>query len=275
VYDPVTDYLDQTLDVRFIPAYEKAFDRGRELVASGEYAVGTDKSFKRGHENFLMNAMVYEYFYGDKAEAQRLFDKARDLYADEPYNAREGRYDRTLKEMVTFEQVDNIDTMQGARQAIDGYLAQAFMKGLANGRIEPFHRFVEMAKFVNDHWAAGKQKTINVTTDQGRMLFGNWPKPLYDGFIHLLRSPRMDILLKLRLWNNALAYAPDLNVHAYDQVKSTILQQLEQRGYDAERAFPPPPGIEAFRAQRGGELKSPEKELQSPLRSNKGRVRRQ
>ncbi len=275
VYDPITGYIDQTPDVRFIPAYEAAFDRGRELVESGEYISGTETSFKKGHENFLAQAMVFHYFYGNRAEAQRLFDKTRQLYGEEEYNRFENKYDRTLDEMVIFEQRDNIDTMQGARQAIDGYIEQAVIKGLLPGRMDTYRNFERFAHFVHEQWTSGKLKTINLTTDQGRMIFADWPQPVYSGYIRVMRSPNLAPSLKLQLWRNTLNLAPDLALNAYDQVRTAVGQQLEQAGYDPQADFPAPEGIEQFRQAQGGQPRLPEDVLRTPLERGPGTVQRQ
>lgn len=251
-FDPVSMRIDLLPDPRFIPAYDHAMETLRSVYESGDYPAGALESFHKGHENFLLRAVTDHYLYGDQRQAEAYYKRVRGLYADKPWNARSDRYRKTVAELVVDELRTHMDLLSDARQFIASMLGRAFDHGLANGRMDVFHRYVLIAREGYDQYQA--DKTARGYTGEARMGLLPFHRVLVETFIAYIQSPgasaesearRQWLLTRSRVWANAPV---QITQAAYDRVQPALAEQARQLRIDADAAFPEPPGMEAVRS---------------------------
>ncbi len=241
-FDPFTGRLDLLPDPRFIPAYEKAWELAISDLMAREWRGNPKESYQAGHENFLLKAIVWSYLYGSQEEANRYYQRVRELYGSRPERIASGKYTQPLVELVFGELSENIDQLSFARQFIDSMLIQAFTQGLANNRLEVFEHSVQMAKLAHEKNQA--RAVANPNLDQRRMAFLPFDQVVAETYIGLMMAPinsAEDILLKARIWRNTPTV---LQGRVYQRLRTAFEEQSKEIGLDPARAFPVPTGVE-------------------------------
>ncbi len=241
-FDPFTGHLDLLPDPRFIPAYEKAWELAISDLMAREWRGNPKESYQAGHENFLLKAIVWSYLYGSQEEANRYYQRVRELYGNRPERIASGKYTQPLMELVFNELSENMDILAYARQFIDSMLIQAFTQGLANNRSEVFEHSVQMAKLAHEKNQA--RAIANPNLDQRRMAFLPFDQVVAETYIGLMVAPinsAEDILLKARIWRNSPTV---LQGRVYERLRQAFEEQSREIGLDPARAFPKPVGVE-------------------------------
>ncbi len=269
VFDPITLHLDLLPDPRFIPKYEIAMNAAKESLEKqpGLNKQQVENSYAAGFENFLHQAISFSYLYGDEKMAMEYYNKARKQYGSDPMARIRGTYSRTLPEFVFSQFQDNADMSSNNRQFIDAMLQRAFTAGLANGRPDIFNRFVEMAKMAYD-----RQKSKGVAApnaDQRRMDFLPFPELVATTYESYISTPGIPLDFRARVWAMT---PPDLKQIVYDKVMLKIKPQFANTGFDVNRAFPEPPGMEAYRKANPVNIANTGREV---TRDVKGSIERQ
>lgn len=235
-FDPYTRRLQMLPDIRFIPAYEKAVEQADEAYFK-KYGKHSD-SYKAGHENFLLAAIVYQYLYGDIAESQKYFKKVRELYGNEPHNLRDQRYSSTLQDLVIFELQGNASMMDRSTQFIDAMIRQGLEQGLAHGRIDTFDRCLKLAQQM--HTKFNERGITTTIAPQDRMKILPWKETLIDSYISYMKQESVDPLVRARIWLNT---PRPLQYETYDKLLPIMTEQMAKYGLDVNLAFPEPPGM--------------------------------
>lgn len=244
-FDPLVNppRIDLLPDPRFFPAYEHAMELGLKYLESTNPGTGQGArtSFEDGHINFLATAMQFSYFYGETNQAREYYDKLANRYgARYP-----GRYDRPMEELIRENLVNNLDTMYHTQQFIDGMFQQAFSKGLMNGRLPVYERFISLARMVHNKWNDNRETILlrkEIGRDRQRLQpFGDL---LADSLTKYLRNPGLHPVTRARIW----AVAPnDLRVRIYDQVRDVAHTVAKNSGLDPALAFGEPEGLKEYR----------------------------
>lgn len=250
-FDPYTRRLQMLPDVRFIPAYEKAVEEA-DAAYLEKYGTHSD-SYKAGHENFLLAAIVYQYLYGNIEEAARYFKKVRELYGKEPHNIRDQRYTSTLEDLVIYELQGNSSMMDRSTQFIDAMIRQGLEQGLAQGRMDTFDRCLKLAQKMHTTFQS-KGITTSIAP-QDRMKILPWRQTLDDSYISYMKQESIDPLLRARIWHNTPSF---LQIDTYDKLIPIISEQFKAFDLNLELAFPEPPDMDKYRKQ-GGLLNKEEK----------------
>lgn len=237
-YDPISRYIDQLPDPRFIPAYEKAVEEGGEEVEKAEWGSGTAENFQAGYENFLISAVVASYLYGDQDQARAYYRKLRDKFADLPHNQQSKRYFKPLDDFVTAELTQDLDQMYLSRQFIDALLERGVTEGLANNRLDVYQRFRDVAMRV--HRAYQKKAIDNPTAVQDRMRIPEFDQVESSTYQRWLTASHISPLVRARVWRNTPV---TLKARVYQEARPALLAQARQSGFDLDKAFPPPPGF--------------------------------
>ncbi|MFG0249936.1 MAG: hypothetical protein ACF8OB_13690 [Phycisphaeraceae bacterium JB051] len=241
-FDPFTRRLQMLPDVRFIPAYEKAVDEADQAYFE-KYGKHSD-SYKAGHENFLLAAVVYNYLYGDLDKAAQYFKKVRELYGNEPHNQRSQRYTSTMQDLVIFELQGNATMMDRSTQFIDAMIRQGLEQGLALGNMVMFNRCLTLAQQMHTKFNS-RGITTNISP-QDRMKILDWPQTLFNSYVSYMKQESVDPLIRARIWMNTPL---QLKQKTYDQLLPVMTEQLQRYGLDVNRAFAAPDGMENIRAQ--------------------------
>jgi hypothetical protein len=107
-YDPVTDRVDLLPDPRFVASYERSMAEAIDLITSAEgvsaggFGLADEDDLANGYETFLNLAVILEYLYGDRADAERHFLELRSL-AEKAGRADDPLYVDTLESFVAIE----------------------------------------------------------------------------------------------------------------------------------------------------------------------------
>jgi hypothetical protein len=240
-FDPVSGYIDEMPDPRFVEAYELAIRDAGEEIQKEVWGGGTIENFDAGYENFLIDAVRTHFLYGDEAQARRYYNRARDLFRDKLHNvsARGGNnYDLPLDQFVTKQLIEDIDMQMVVRPFIDGFLRQGMVQGLGNNRQDVYERFRALA--LNVHTRYQQKAIANPTAMQDRMALRPFREIEENTFIEFLVAEGVDMLMRVRIWRNT---PMTLRQSIYDRIRPALARQTEQMELSMERAFPAPPGM--------------------------------
>lgn len=244
-YDPVTGYYTQLPDARFIRGYERAVITAGSRIGGAYLRSAAPDSFKSGHENFLIWATQLAYVYGSMEQARQLYQRLATTYGKFQHDRVE-RYSQPLDQFMLAHMTENLTSIDDATQFISGQLTQALIEGYANGNPPLARRRFELAQEVH-RWYTKKQarETFGATV-RHRNALPSLSQMQVDVFQQMLLLPAGGVnpLLKARVWRNA----PEaLKRRVFDRVRAPLYQQAQQVGLDPRRAFPEPPGMDAYR----------------------------
>ena len=246
-FDPLTGHLDLLPEPAFIPSYEIALDqvaaRAEEL---GYDSDGVRLSFEMGLENFLLRSIMYSYLYGDVEQAREYYQRARERFGGRPGD---DRYTQTLEDLVLEQLIGNVDRMQIARQFIDAMIQLGLTRGLAQGHTQTFNRYVGLAEQMYDRFQAERYSPRALSPGQRERLQlpPTFQATLEDTYVNFMQSPRVDLLQRMRIYRNT---PPALLTQVYPRLHGPLLNQARQAGFDAERMFPTPDGIDLAELER-------------------------
>ncbi len=262
VFDPITEYIDMSPDVRFIPAYIEAVEVALRRVDQSDDAEVTSRRevYAAGFENFLLRSVTYAYLYGDRANAQEYYDKCRDLFGTKPDAVRSGRYQRTLEETVLADLGENLENWDRTTAFLSAMFYTAFQKGLGNARGDVFDHFLALARQVHQRHEA--RAIADPRAVQRRMSIGEFEQLLVKSFERFMLEPGVDLLVRARVWSNAPLR---LRQEVYDALASALRNRALQAGFDFDRAFPEPEGMQAIRASRPQQPKGDETIPDTPI----------
>ena len=241
-YNPLTGWIDTVPDPRFIDSYGDAMVEANERQKSVEWAGrGNETSFKQGHENFLLRAVLFSYLYGDREQAQKYYDQVRELYGNEPHNKQMGTYKLPLEDLIVKElRVDWSMADQVGRPMLEMFILRAFRQGLANARFDVFERFIGLARDYEEKLRKEKNYANAIDPDgRGRLI--NWVSfehLLGETYIKYMSSPRYDLFERAQVYYNS---PPTFRSVAYPRFRAAIQEQAAAMGFNADQMFPPPP----------------------------------
>ncbi|MFA9478165.1 hypothetical protein ACERK3_07635 [Phycisphaerales bacterium AB-hyl4] len=249
-FDPLAGQVDIMPEPAFIPAYEQAmFDAEERSQELGLGSTGTIEHFEAGHENFLLTAIVYSYLYGEADQARYYYDRVRNLYGDNPHNVRSGRYQQTLDDLVVQMLSEDGGQLHQARQFVDSMIINGLTRGLAQGRMDVFNRFLTVARGGYDRYRA-ERTYANPNAPGPRMGMGlasTFRETFNNTYTNFMQSPRTSLIERSRIYMNT---PTALQRETFPYFRNEVYQQAEQAGFDAERAFPPPPEVDDRQLRR-------------------------
>lgn len=240
-YDPVTDRVDLLPDPRFIAAYERSMAEAVALITSAEgvsaggFGMAEENDLANGYETFLNLAVILEYLYGDRADAERHFLELRSL-AEKAGRADDPLYADTLESFIAIRiaEVMTID-VSNLRQFIDAMIRRAIFEGLAKGNLEVFNRYVRIAHGVYDRRYAVSTPGKKFVLEESQLL--PFPKLVENSFASVMRQASMPALVRARIW----AWSPEtLRDATHAGLAETLRDAATAAGLDPDRAFPPP-----------------------------------
>ena len=230
-----------------------AYGAGAQI--GGKYVDSTAiQSFQAGHENFLIWATSLAYFWGYEQDAQRFYERLRKTYGDEPGRAEE--YTVPLEQFVMADALENITSLDDAKQMIGGLIRQSLMFGYVTGRPEAAQANMKLAQDMYRYYQ-NKQNHVTLNMDRNRMSLPGWPELVADTFTQFLLAPSGSVptAFKQRAWRNLPDYNKDgspneLKQRVWDRVRESLRAEVERLpagGPTFQQRFPEPPGMEAYR----------------------------
>jgi len=202
---------------------------------------------KDGHINYLVQAIAMLYAGYRRDKARELYDWIR-----ENYDPRGEEWKLDLEDFILFRLGRD---GAGNREVADSQVTAALVAGLeflARGNDEAYRRCVAYARRVYDLYQKGSPDRVKLVP------FDYYARGLLAG---MLVRPQ-GYYRPLSLVERSLLYArsdPRLQVLVYDAITPLLRPQCEGQGFDFDRAFPEPPGLEEFRADQRRELGPPER----------------
>ena len=251
IFDPVTGILRLRPDPRHIPAYERVFFAAGSKFGDGhlhEQAPDAPRTFRSGHENVLIWAIQLSYYYGEKAQAQRLYDRLRREYSDfDP--SRPHRYQLTLDDFVVDALMRGSDVMgmDEVRRTVYGLFRQAIQEGYLNGREDIARNLKNRAKRVYDLYMAKRVRpNPEGLHERPRVVLPPFEEMFRNELKTFLEAPpeRVRPLLKARLWR-ALTVQDQRRLYRRLNLKQ-LRQEADDVGLDPSKMYPVPEGMKEY-----------------------------
>lgn len=241
-------YINFGPDVNFIEPMHQAYITYGPLLDTDVVEGGTGKTYKSGHVNFLSEAIRSLYLADRMREAQYYYDYLRRTYGTKGDGTPEERYMKPLRDFVIDDMQEGITGLREAIRTISLNLESGYGR-LANGDRSGFYRRHELAKRIYDGYMADKLGPLSM-----KMRLPEFQALRVDNLRFWLEMPGYVQELtteKSVLWRNLRALgADDLLLPLYDDLAPQLAAECIRWNYDFDRAFPPPPGLEAYRADR-------------------------
>ena len=236
-YDTATHRVDLLPDPRFAAAYERSLEDAIDLinseegVSAGEFGAAEEADLLDGYETFLNLAIILEYLYSDRSDAETHFVKLRTLAArlghgDDPL------YNDTLETFVAMRiaEVLAID-VSNLRQFLDAMIRKGLREGLAKGNQAAFNRYLALADSAYERrYAAPNAKFV---LEEARL--PPFRELVANSFVGLMGQEGLPLMERARIW----AWSPEpLRAALSPQVGDKLRAAATAAGLDADRAFP-------------------------------------
>ncbi len=241
-YDPATNRVDLLPDPRFAASYERSLEEALALIASeegvsaGEFGPAEEADLLDGYETFLNLAVILEYLYGDRADAETHFVKLR-MLADKLGRGDDPLYADTIETFIAtrIAEVLAVD-VSNLRQFLDAMIRRAIQEGLAKGNVATFNRYLSIAEAAYEKRFAASDPQAKFVLEEARLL--PFPELVANSFAGLLGQDSLPVMERARIW----AWAPEaLRRTTPSAVGDKLRAAAEAAGLDPDRAFPGAP----------------------------------
>lgn len=246
-YDFVSKEISYGPDLRYIPFYMDTYiTMGHREI--DEYGLGNPVTFLDGYRNYMIDSVWEYYMFGDYENAQKSYDTLR---TDEKFYQPERplRFSYSIDDFILNESADRWSSINVATPNCIALLATAYRVGLARGDQKAYIANVRMAKSIYEYFykEVGNSKTA-VTPDAGRLPF-IWDDMLLQAFKMAMTDGISTMGERMALWERA---DDSIKLQSYDVILTALADNLQRSGLrmPLDVAFPPPAGIEAYRAQK-------------------------
>ena len=258
LFAPGSGYYRQLPNPEFIVPYETGMFGSKDRLSTRQRQETTAPgTFDDAHENFLIWAVQMAYFYGSQQQASALYQRLRELYIQRG-ESRSIRYIRPLEDFVVGQMIDNdsITNPDDIKAFVTGLIYQAIEMGLTSGQPEIASRYLMIARTYHAANQAKQDPAVRIAPE-GRTLLPPFEQLVADVFVRYLTQPiesGQGVLLKARAW----AAAPNaLRLQVYEMTAATLNKQAASAGLNGSAAFPPPQGLEQYRAEQDKDGKKP------------------
>jgi len=238
-------YFNQVPDLRFIDITHRLYIALSERYRATPHwrAEGGGEYLGAGHQFFLHEAVRQLYFNGDEEKAAFYYNYLRENFREKDEKGQEKTkemYTRPLWEFVIGEVRQNIDIFRGTSDTINGLLYQGYFH-LATGEGERFAKCYNQARRL---WTQYMEQRKNDETPRRQL--PDFQRMCRDQLAVFLRWPSVGIVGKARLWERL---PTPLKQSVWDQVAKGLewMCKSHQPPIDFAKAFPEPPGMEAYR----------------------------
>ncbi|MFM8984596.1 MAG: hypothetical protein ACKONH_00795 [Planctomycetia bacterium] len=244
-YDAATHRVDLLPDPRFAAAYERSLDEAVALinseagVSAGEFGPAEEADLLDGYETFLNLAVILEYLYGDRADAETHFVKLRAL-AERLGRGADPMYADTIETFVAMRiaEVLAID-VSNLRQFLDAMIRRGLREGLAKGNLAAFNRYLAIAEKAYEKRYAAADPNAKFVLDEAKL--PPFRQVVANSFAGLMGQESLPVMERARIW----AWAPDqLRETLPPEAGGRLREAATAAGLDAERAFPGMPSPE-------------------------------
>ncbi|MBK9188109.1 MAG: hypothetical protein IPM33_04055 [Phycisphaerales bacterium] len=235
------DILDDAASRSWV---DNPYDRGYRPMAAG-------------YENFLRDAVCFFFARGDRRSAEQWYQRLRTwegININDPL--RRVELSAPLDDFVSRELLDRIGTPNVAVAQVNGALLGAYTAGLLAGDMDIFAAQFEYASRFHKAFFEKQFRTTNVDRGSARMEmmpsdFREAAGVVFAQFVMSLTPEAAE-----NVYDRA---SNDLRLYAYGVLEARFRQEMEaiakaEGTRPFEAVFPPPPGLEAFRADQQRKL---------------------
>ena len=243
----------------FIDGYLIALNEAKDMADADEFGRMRAEVFDAGYENFLQQAVMMSWMYGNPAKAAGYFSQLNTEFGESEQNQQYGMYNLALGDFVAGMFMDDDLGRVGMQGVIDGRLAEAFAKGLGQRRYSVFDRNLQVAAAVHRRYneTYGNETGLDV---KDRMGLPPFPEMIYNGFTTFMQNQNVDLITRLNAYQAAYAMREQMPLAAatYDRFAERLTAEVLEVGYDPQQAIPrpeaagPPPVPDAGAVEGGG-----------------------
>ncbi len=242
-------YFHQLPDLRFIDITHKTYIAlGERYNATPSWrAEGGGQYLGSGHQYFLHESVRQLYFNGDEERAAYYYEWLREHFRERDGKSIKKMYMKPLWEFAVAEARQNIDIFRGTSDTINGLLFQGYL-ALAQGEAERYAKCQNQARRL---WGQYMAQRMNDETPRRKLPdFERMARDRLALFLRLPSSggavPTVGMVGKARLWERLPTRAKQA---VWDEVAKALQIMCERwrPPLDFARAFPEPPGMDAYR----------------------------
>lgn len=229
-------------DIRYIEAMHKMYLKLGKVHAQEDEDVGNTagEMLFSGHVNHLQTAIVNLYWAGKKEEARKYLDYLAVNYKNPFTHETKPRYLQGLDDFVRSQMQEVAGTYQEALYTINSMLQAGYLN-LASGQLNEFTTAVQNAKLIYDSF----QKDF-ADDRRGRMTLPKFADMRAQVLANFAVNSAYPLYWRSIIWNREQA---DITRRFYDLIITDLTNQCNQLKVDVARAFPEPPGMEAWRKE--------------------------
>ena len=226
-FEPESGYFSTSPDSRFVASFEKALE---EVVDRGG---GRDsETYRAGHRGFLEWALRVAVSYGDRAEADRLLKRLRELYGDP---ARSGHpYDVGAEEFVQAALDAGLDDPVEVKQVVAGLLFRALEEGVAVDKPE---RAAELVATAREVYVRFGKEEVDPDTSLEQLGLRPFEEMVGDAARQFFSDGGIPVPHRARAWSNL---PPAARLQLWPRLKTSLESAARGAGLDASVTFPPP-----------------------------------
>lgn len=244
---PENSYLAMSPDWRYVEAiHQMCLALGKKHAEEGEDVGDTaGETLKDYHINTLHSAITGLYFSGREEQARKYFEYLARNYKDQFTGRTKEIYLGSFQSFLQLQIKEMFGSQHEAILLIHSLMESAFMN-LANGQMAPALAGLKHAKTLFDSYQENR-----VDDPEGRRTMPPWPQMVADGLGRFIVNPETPLALRFLVWERFDAIgdnAAEVKRRCYDEVRRILGEMYAKTDIDIDKAFPPPPGMEEWRA---------------------------
>ena len=229
----------------FIDGYLIALNEAKDMADADEFGRMRAEVFDAGYENFLQQAVMMSWMYGNPAKAAEYFSRLNTEFGESEQNQQYGMYNLALGDFVAGMFMDDDLGRVGMQGVIDGRLAEAFAKGLGQRRYNVFDRNLQVAAAVHRKYneTYGNETGLDV---KDRMGLPPFPEMIYNAFTTFMLNQNVDLITRINAYQAAYGMRDQMPLAAatYDRFAERVTEEVVGVGFDPQQAIPRPESAE-------------------------------
>jgi hypothetical protein len=242
VEKPLESFLNVLPDLRWVEAMHKKYiELGPRYKDEGENVEGvTSETLRSGHVNELEEAIANLYLSGRTQEARDYLDYLAKNYPNQYTKEKQEQYVQDLQTFVFGQIRGGADSYNTANAMIFSCLQRAYTF-LAAGAADEYAGAVHSASVIYQKFQEDKEKE-----PQGRRALPSFVQMQADGLADFVLTSSWPLSIRSGVWSRITN--PEIKQPIYDFVLPELAAQCQAVGFDVNKAFPAPAGMEAWRA---------------------------
>lgn len=259
-------FLDLRPDWRYVECvHQTSLELGRRYAEEGEDLKNTaGEWFRDYHINTLHSLLVGLFFSGHTEQAQKYYEYLAINYPDQFTGQTKEQY-FNFRDFVQQQIKDMADSYHEINMLIHSLLSTAYME-LVNGR---HHEYTARG---NEAFTLYQSYQRDRADDrEGRRTLPPWEQMQADALAGFIVDPSQPIELGFMAWNREVN--DRVKRRCYDDLRQVLEERYARSDLDINKAFPPPSGMEEWRASRP--VETPEELSQKAAEERKERQRQQ